>query len=60
MNYNKQLRRALNSLAFDNDIVKPLELVASRLASSDDDYEKQAANTLLLIIDGLRNHKGEN
>ena len=60
MNYSKQLRRALNGLAFDNDIIKPLELVAARLASSEDDYEKQAANTLLLIIDGLQNHKGEN
>ena len=60
MNYSKQLKRALNSLAFDNDIVKPLELVAARLASSEDDYEKQAANTLLLIVEGLQNHKGEN
>ena len=57
MNYNKQLRRALNGLAFDNDIIKPLELVAARLASTADDYEKQAANTLLLIIDGLQNHR---
>ena len=34
MNYSKHLKRALNGLAFDNDIVKPLELVAARLASS--------------------------
>ena len=57
MNYPKQLRRALNGLAFDNDIAKPLELVAARLASSEDDYEKQAANALLLIIEGLQNHR---
>ena len=57
MNYNKQLRRALNALAFDNDVIKPLELVAARLASAGDGYEKQAANTLRLIIEGLQNHK---
>ena len=57
MNYSKQLKRALNGLAFDNDIIKPLELVAARLASTNDSYEQQAANTLLLIIDGLQNHK---
>lgn len=60
MNYSKQLQRALNGLAFDNDVIKPLELVAARLASTNDSYEQQAANTLLLIIDGLQNHKGEN
>ena len=61
MNYNKQLRRALNGLAFDNDIIKPLEQVAARLASTEDDYEQQAAKTLRLIIEGLQNHKeGEN
>ena len=57
MNYSKQLKRALNGLAFDNDIIKPLELVAARLASTGDTYDQQAANTLLLIIDGLRNHR---
>ena len=57
MNYNKQIRRALNGLAFDNDIIKPLELVAARLASTGDTYEQQAANTLLLIIEGLQNNK---
>lgn len=60
MNYPKQLQRALNGLAFDNDIIKPLELVAARLASTEDDYEKQAANALLLIVEGLQNNKGEN
>ena len=57
MNYPKQLQRALNGLAFDNDVIKPLELVAARLASTGDTYDQQAANTLLLIIDGLRNHR---
>ena len=57
MNYSKQLQRALNGLAFDNDVVKPLELVAARLASTGDTYDQQAANTLRLIIDGLRNHR---
>ena len=57
MNYSKQLQRALNGLAFDNDVIKPLELVAARLASSEDDYEKQVANILLLIIDGLQTQK---
>ena len=60
MNYPKQLQRALNSLAFDNDVIKPLELVAARLASTGDSYEQQVANTLLLISEGLQNHKGEN
>lgn len=61
MNYPKQLQRALNGLAFDNDIIKPLELVAARLASAGDGYEKQAAKALLLIAEGLRNYKqGEN
>ena len=60
MDYPKQLQRALNSLAFDHDIVKPLELVAARLASTEDDYEQQAANTLRLIIEGLQNnHEGD-
>ena len=60
MNYNKQLRRALNGLAFDNDVIKPLELVAARLASAGDAYDRQAANTLLLIIEGLKNnHEGD-
>lgn len=57
MNYPKQLQRALNGLAFDNDVIKPLELVAARLASTGDDYEQQAANALLLIVEGLQNHK---
>lgn len=61
MTYSTQLRRALNGLAFDNDVIKPLELVAARLASTGDNYEHQAANTLLLIIEGLKNNnKGEN
>ena len=60
MNYNKQIRRALNSLAFDNDVIKPLELVAARLASAGDTYEQQAAKTLRLIIEGLKNnHEGD-
>ena len=60
MNYPKQLRRALNSLAFDNDVIKPLELVATRLKSAGDEYEQQAAKTLRLIIEGLQNnHEGE-
>lgn len=61
MNYPKQLQRALNGLAFDNDIIKPLELVAARLKSVGDAYEQQVANTLLLIAEGLQNNKeGEN